>query len=107
MVYSTVKEVADTVTLMLTQKSIVLFDCPIYKDLRKCMSDAISKTNDHFECLTGEEKMYFLMNSSDESIMNCVAKYICFIYRVERKSQCMSSGNTHSYATTIIIDCFM
>ena len=33
------------------------------------MFDAIIKTNDHFEFLTGEERLYFLMNSSDEAII--------------------------------------
>ena len=40
------------------------------------MFDAIIKTNDHFEFLTGEERLYFLMNSSDEAIINYVAKCI-------------------------------
>ena len=53
------------------------------------MFDAIIKTSDHFEILTGAERLIFLMNSSDEAIINCVAKYIFFIYCVERKSKCM------------------
>ena len=32
------------------------------------MSDAIIKTNDRFEFLTGEERLYFLMNSSDVNL---------------------------------------
>ena len=49
------------------------------------MFDAIIKTNDHFEILTGEERLYFLMNSSDEAIINCDAKYI-FLFTVLKEN---------------------
>ena len=50
------------------------------------MSDAIIKTNDHFELLTGEERLNFLTNSSDEDIKNCVAKYI-FVFTMLKENQ--------------------
>ena len=47
---------------------------------------AIIKQNYCFEFLTGEEKLNIVMNSTDEAIINCVAKYI-FLFTMLKENQ--------------------